>query len=88
VRPLFEFPPPMRKVIYTTNAIESLNMTLRKVIKTRGAFPSEEAAIKLLYLALRNVAKKWHTIQGWREALNHFTLRWGERIEEAQAGRR
>lgn len=85
VRPLFEFPAPIRKVIYTTNAVESLNMTLRKVIKTRGAFPSEDAAIKLLYLALRNVAKNWQHIQGWREALNHFTLLWGERIEEAQA---
>lgn len=85
VRPLFEFPAPIRKVIYTTNAIESLNMTLRKTIKTRGAFPSEEAAIKLLYLALRNVARKWQHIQGWREALNHFTLLWGERIEEALA---
>ncbi|MCW5966033.1 MAG: transposase [Bryobacterales bacterium] len=72
-------------MIYTTNAVESLNMTLRKVIKTRGAFPSEEAATKLLYLALRNVANKWQHIQGWREAPNHFTLFWGERIEEAQA---
>jgi transposase-like protein len=72
-------------VIYTTNAVESLNMTLRKVIKTRGALPSEEAALKLLFLALRNVAKKWQHIQGWREALNHFTILWGERIEEAQA---
>ncbi len=85
VRPLFEFPAPIRKVIYTTNAVESLHMTLRKVIKTRGSFPSEEAARKLLYLALRNVARKWQHIQGWREALNHFTLLWGERIEEALA---
>lgn len=85
VRPLFEFPAAIRKVIYTTNAVESLNMTLRKVIKTRGAFPSEDAAIKLLYLALQKVAKNWQHIQGWREALNHFTLLWGERMEEALA---
>ena len=51
---------------------------IRKVIKTRGAFPSEEATTKLLYLALRNVANKWQHIRGWREALNHFTLLWGE----------
>jgi putative transposase len=80
--PFFAFPADIRKVIYTTNAVESLNMTLRKVIKTRGSFPNEEAAIKLLYLALMNVAKKWHTIQGWPQALNHFAILWGERFPE------
>jgi putative transposase len=55
-------------------------MTLRKVIKTRGSFPNEEAAIKLLYLALQNVAKKWHTIQNWQIALNHFAIHWEERF--------
>lgn len=83
VTPFFDFPAEIRKVIYTTNAVESLHMTLRKVTKTRAAFPSEEAALKLLYLALRNVAKKWHTIQGWREALNHFDTLWGDRIRAA-----
>jgi putative transposase len=80
VTPFFAFPPEIRKVVYTTNAVESLNMTLRKVIKTRGSFPNEEAAFKLLYLALRNVAQQWHTIQGWKEALNHFTLLWEDRF--------
>ena len=59
VIPFFAFPAEIRKVIYTTNAVESLNMSLRKAIKTRGAFPSEEAALKVMYLALRNVIKKW-----------------------------
>jgi hypothetical protein len=64
---------------------ESLNMSLRKVIKTRGSFPGEEAAVKLLYLALRNVSKKWKASRDWRVSLNHFTLLWGDRIETAQA---
>lgn len=80
IAPFFSFPADIRKVIYTTNAVESLNMTLRKVIKTRGSFPNEEAAIKLLYLALRNVAKKWHAIQGWPQALNHFAIHWEDRF--------
>lgn len=78
--PFFAFSPEIRRVIYTTNAVESLNMTLRKVIKTRAAFPTEEAALKLLYMALQNVAKKWHTVQGWREALNRFQILWPERM--------
>jgi putative transposase len=80
VIPFFTFPEAIRKVIYTTNAVESLNMTLRKVIKTRGSFPNEEAAMKLLYLAIRNVSKKWTFLQGWREALNRFQLMWPERM--------
>jgi putative transposase len=80
ITPFFAFPEEVRKVIYTTNAVESLNMTLRKVIKTRGSFPNEEAAIKLLYLALRNVATKWHTIQSWKEALNRFAILWEDRF--------
>ena len=83
VIPFFAFPAEVRRVIYTTNAVESLHMSLRKVIKTRGSFPSEEAAMKLLYLALRNVSAKWETIQYWREALNHFQTMWGERIAAA-----
>jgi putative transposase len=78
--PFFAFPQEVRKVIYTTNAVESLNMTFRKVIKTRGWFPNEDAAIKLLYLALRNVATKWHTIQSWKEALNRFAILWEDRF--------
>ena len=83
VTPFFDFPMEIRKVIYTTNAVESLHMTLRKVTKNRAAFPNEESAMKLLYLALRNVASKWQAIQGWRLALNHFDARWGERIRAA-----
>jgi putative transposase len=80
VIPFFEFPAEIRKVIYTTNAVESLNMTLRKIIKTRPSFPSEEAAIKLLFLALRNHSKKWNSVQSWREALNRFQILWPERM--------
>jgi putative transposase len=83
VIPFFDFPAEVRKVIYTTNAVESLHMSLRKIIKTRGSFPSEEAAIKLLYLALRNVIQKWDTVQGWKQALNHFEMLWGDRIQAA-----
>ncbi len=83
VIPFFEFPAEVRKVMYTTNAVESLHMSLRKIIKTRGSFPSEEAALKLIYLALRNVIQKWDTIQGWKQALNHFQMLWGDRIQMA-----
>ena len=83
VIPFFEFPEEIRKIIYTTNAVESLHMTLRKVTKNRGSFPTQEAAIKLLYLALQKVATKWHTVQGWREALRQFAIRWPERMEQA-----
>jgi putative transposase len=78
--PFFAFPAEIRKVIYTTNAIESLNMSLRKIIKTRGSFPNEESALRLLWLALRNHSKKWSTVQGWREALNWFQILWPERM--------
>jgi len=74
ISPLFDFPAEVRRMIYTTNAVESLHMTLRKIIKTRGSFPSEEAALKLLYLALRNVTAKWEAIQHWKPALNHFEV--------------
>jgi putative transposase len=81
--PLFAYPEEIRRAIYTTNVVESLHMTLRKVIKTRGSFPSEEAALKLLYLALQNVSKKWKAATSWRTALNHFTLLYGDRMEAA-----
>jgi putative transposase len=80
VTPFFAFPAEIRKVIYTTNAIESLNMSLRKIIKTRGSFPNEESALRLIYLALRNHSKKWGFVQSWREALNHFQALWPERM--------
>lgn len=83
VTPFFDFPAEVRRMIYTTNAVESLHMTLRKIIKTRASFPSEEAAVKLLYLALRNASAKWEAIQHWKQALNQFELLWGERIRAA-----
>ena len=86
VIPFFAFPAEVRKVIYTTNAVESLHMCLRKVIKNRSSFPSEEAALKLLYLALRRMVAKWETVQHWKAALNQFEVLWGDRIREAQTG--
>jgi putative transposase len=83
VIPFFAFPAEVRKVMYTTNAVESLHMSLRKVTKNRGSFPNEEAAMKLLYLALRNVSKKWETVQHWKSALNQFEILWGDRIRAA-----
>lgn len=77
----FDYPPEVRKVIYTTNAIESLNYSLRKVIKGRGAFPHDEAIRKLLYLGLRNVAKKWTMpVRDWKAALNQFIILLGDRV--------
>ena len=75
VRPFFDFPPELRKLIYTTNAIESLNFQLRKVTKAKGHFPNDEAAIKLLYLALRNAEKKWTMVpRFWNSALNQLVI--------------
>lgn len=75
ISPVFWYPIDIRKAIYTTNAIESLNMTLRKVTKNRGHFPSDEAMFKLLYLALKNIAKKWTMpIRDWKSALNQFSI--------------
>src|ERR1035437_2019741 len=79
--PFFAYPSEIRKVIYTTNTIESLNMSLRKIIKMRGSFPNEDAAMKLLYLALRNASKKWTMpVQNWSGALNRFSILWPERM--------
>jgi putative transposase len=79
--PFFDYPPEIRKVIYTTNAIESLNMSLRKVTKARGSFPNDEAVSKLLYLALRNIAKKWTMpVHAWKDALNRFAIIYENRL--------
>jgi putative transposase len=79
--PLFSYPPEIRKAIYTTNAIESLNMSLRKVTKNRGSFPNDEAMTKLLYLAMKNVSKKWTMpIHDWKSALNQFTIQFEGRM--------
>jgi putative transposase len=81
VIPFFAHPPEIRKVIYTTNAIESLNMSLRKVTKARGSFPNDEAVSKLLYLALRNIAKKWTMpVHAWNDALNRFAIIYEDRF--------
>ena len=79
--PFFDYPPEIRKVIYTTNAIESVNMSLRKITKNRGSFPSDEALLKLFYLALRNISQKWTMpIRDWKAALNRFTIQFEERM--------
>jgi putative transposase len=83
VIPFFAFPEEVRKVVYTTNAVESLHMSLRKIIKTRGSFPTEEAALKLLYLALSKVVAKWETVQNWKQMLNYLETMCGDRIQEA-----
>ena len=78
---LFDYPPEIRRVIYTTNAIESLNYTLRKRLKTRGVFPNDESIVKVLYLALQNVAQKWtRPIRDWKAAMNQFVILFGERV--------
>jgi putative transposase len=81
VIPFFAFPPPVRRVIYTTNAIESVNAGVRKIIKTRGHFPTDEAAIKLIWLALNNITAKWvNAARDWKEAMNQFAILYGERF--------
>lgn len=81
VTPMFQYPLPIRRLLSTTNAIESLNMQLRKIIKTRGHFPTDEAALKLLFLALRNATKKWRNIsREWIAAMPHFVVLFGERF--------
>jgi putative transposase len=81
VIPLFAFPEDIRKVIYTTNATPSVNMTLRKVTRNHRIFPSDEAVYKVVYLAMRNLAKKWTMpIRDWKPALNRFAIEFGERF--------
>ena len=87
VIPFFAYPVEIRKIIYTTNAIESLHMQLRKVLKTRGHFPSDEAATKLIYLALRNITKKWTSPPAdWKVAAIQFAIQYGERFLAAELG--
>ena len=81
VIPMFAFPEDIRKVVYTTNAIESVNMTLRKVTRNHRIFPSDEAVCKVVYLAMRNLAKKWTMpIRNWKPALNRFAVEFAERF--------
>ena len=81
ITPFFAYPEDIRKVIYTTNSIESLNMTLRKVLKNKRFFPSDEAALKQLYLGIKNISKKWTMpIRDWNGAMNRFVIEFSDRI--------
>ncbi len=85
VIPFFALPPAVRKVIYTTNAIESVNARLRKIIKTRGHFPSDDAASKLIWLALRNITADWgRAAKDWKEAMNQFAILYEDRFTLAR----
>ena len=78
---MFGFTEPIRRIIYTTNAIESLNYTLRKIIKNRSLFPNDEAVFKLLYLALKNVEKKWTMpMHDWGQVMNQFAILFEDRM--------
>jgi transposase-like protein len=86
VIPFFAFPPAVRRVIYTTNCIESVNARLRKIIKTRGHFPSDEAASKLIWLALRNITADWvRAAHDWKTAMNQFAILYQDRFTRPQA---
>ena len=77
----FGYPPAIRKAIYTTNAIESLNSVIRKATRQRKVFPTEKSALKVVYLAIMDASKKWTMpIQNWKPALNRFTILFGERV--------
>ena len=80
VVPMFAFPPAIRKMIYTTNAVESLHRSLRKIIKTRGSFPSDEAATKLLFLAIRNAGIRWKRPIEWTAAMGQFAILFADRF--------
>ena len=79
--PFFAFAPEVRRVNYTTNAIESIPIRLRKIVKTRGYFPSDGAATKLVWLALRNITTNWRRVaKEWRNAMNQFAIAHGDRF--------
>jgi putative transposase len=82
VTPFMAFPPEVRRVIYTTNAIEALNRQLRKAVKTKGHFPSEDAARKLIYLAIGNAVPQWTRTRGWTKALLAFKIHFGDRLPD------
>ena len=84
--PFFAFPEEVRKVVYTTKAVESLHTSLRKIVKAHGSFPSEEAAFTLLYPALRKVAAKSERLRHWKQMLNYLDTECADRIREAGAG--
>ena len=77
----FDYPPEIRKVIYTTNAIESLNASLRKITKTRRSFPTDDSVMKILYLALHQISKKWTMpIRDWKAAMSQFMIMYSDRV--------
>jgi putative transposase len=82
VIPFLAYEPEVRRVIYTTNAIEALNRQLRKAIKTKGSFPSEEAAMKLIYLAIHNAVPQWTRTRGWTKAMLAFKIQFGDRVPD------
>ncbi len=82
VTPFLAFPPEVRRVIYTTNAIEALNRQLRKAIKTKGSFPTEDAARKLVYLCLQNAVPQWTKTRNWTVALLAFKIHFGDRVPD------
>jgi transposase-like protein len=80
---LFEYPPEIRKAIYTTNPIESLNSVVRKATKRRKLFPNDDSAMKVVYLAIQSAAKKWTMpIRNWKAALNRFMIEFGDRVSD------
>ena len=80
VVPFFAFAPGIRKMIYTTNAVEALHRSLRKIIKTRGSFPNDDAALKLLYLAIKNAGLRWRRPVEWTAAMGQFAIQFGQRF--------
>jgi putative transposase len=80
VVPFFAFAPAIRKMIYTTNAVEALHRSLRKIIKTRGSFPNDDAALKLLYLAVKNAGVRWRRPIEWTAAMGQFAILFGSRF--------
>ena len=89
VIPFLDYPPEVRKLIYTTNSIEALNSKIRRAVRTRGHFPSDDAATKLIWLALRNITADWgRAAKEWRDAMNQFAILYEERFTlPAQASR-
>ena len=80
---LFDFPPPIRKAIYTTNAIESVNSVIRKFTRNRKIYPNEESALKLVFMAIREASRKWTMpIHHWKQALNHFAILYEDRMPQ------
>lgn len=81
LKTFYDFPDYIRKVIYTTNAVESINMSLRKVTKTRASFPNDKAVYKMIYLAIQNISKKWTMpIRNWHQAINQFAIKYNDRV--------